>query len=132
MVTAWRLRMSAAPFLFSRTTSFALAPGAIFVLSVPTRVADAALAWAPLPATVSVTFALHFGPVAGQLTCRPVSRTSEWPDVSSRPWATASAGMSNEGADDAIAKICAPIAGSIVDEPDVLCDALEPGEGLAG
>ena len=81
---------------------------------------------APAPATVSVTLALHFGPVAGQLTCRPVSSSSERPEVSSRPWATARAGMSSDGADEAIAKVCAPIVASTVDEPDVLCVVLEP------
>ena len=49
IVTALRLRMRAAPFLFRRTTSLAFAPGAILVLSVPTRVTDAAAARAPAP-----------------------------------------------------------------------------------
>ena len=76
IVTALCVRMRAAPFLLRRTTSLAFAPGAILVLSVPTRVTDAAAACAPPRATVDVTLTLHFGPVAGQLTCRPVSSSS--------------------------------------------------------
>src|SRR3954451_4684263 len=96
IVTALRLRMRAAPFLLRRTTSLVFAPGAMLVLSVPTRVADAAAARAPAPGTVSVTLALHLGPAAGQVTCRPVSRRREPPDVSSLPWETARAGMSSD------------------------------------
>ena len=46
--------------------------------------------------------------------------------MSSRPWATAEAGMSSERTDEAIAKVCAPIVASTADEPDVLCVVLEP------
>jgi hypothetical protein len=48
-----------------------LAPGAILVLSVPTRVTDAAAACAPPRATVNVTLALHVGPVAGSSPAGP-------------------------------------------------------------